>query len=168
MNNVYDQYITFNGEPFNVMEYESRGGGFHLCEIEDLAQFVDFPLNKILTTADPEYLQEHFEEMKKPFENELNCMFTGPFFVEYTAKNIDKANAIEAIAKVTGWTREQMMAFGDGHNDATMLQYAGLGIAMGNAVQDLKDIADDVTLSNNDDGIAASLYKYIPELKDVK
>lgn len=58
-----------------------------------------------------------------------------------------------------------MMAFGDGHNDTSMVKYAGIGVAMANAVEDLKAIADDVTLSNDEDGIAKSIYKYMPEIK---
>lgn len=54
-----------------------------------------------------------------------------------------------------------MIAFGDGHNDASMVRYAGTGVAMANAVQDLKDIADEVTLSNDEDGIAVTLAKYM-------
>ena len=64
-----------------------------------------------------------------------------------------------------GYKQEEMMAFGDGHNDASMIQYAGIGIAMANAVDDLKAIADDVTLSHDEDGIAAAIYKYMPEIK---
>ena len=62
--------------------------------------------------------------------------------------------------------KEEMIAFGDGHNDASMVEYAGVGVAMENAVQALKDIADEVTLSNEDDGIARSLYKHMPEIGD--
>lgn len=163
--NVYDNYIQFNGKPFNVMEYESRGGKFKLCEVDDLAEFVDFPLNKILTTSDPEYLQAHYQEMEAPFKDTLSCMFTGPFYFEFTAQGIDKAKALDTVLKPMGYKQEEMMAFGDGYNDASMVQYAGIGIAMANAVDDLKAIADDVTLSHDEDGIAAAIYKYMPEIK---
>lgn len=165
VNNVFDCWINFKGEPFNVIEYESRGGCFKLCEQDDLAAFVDYPLNKILTTANPEYLQAHYEEMKAPFEGKLNCMFTGPFYFEFTAQGIDKAKALDTVLIPMGYKKEEMIAFGDGQNDASMVKYAGIGVAMGNAVQELKDIADEITLSNNDDGIAETLYKYIPELE---
>lgn len=165
VNNVYDNMIQFNGAPFDVIQYESRGGKFKLCEQEDLAEFVDFPLNKILTTSDPEYLQEHYQEMMEPFKETLSCMFTGPFYFEFTAKGIDKAKALDTVLIPMGYKKEEMIAFGDGHNDASMVKYAGIGVAMENAVQDLKDIADEVTLSNEEDGIAVSLYKYMPELK---
>lgn len=165
VNNVYDHMITWRGKPFNVMEYESRGGKFKLCEIDDLAAFVDFPLNKILTTSDPEYLQEHYQEMKAPFEETLSCMFTGDFYFEFTAQGIDKAKALDTVLIPMGYRQDQMIAFGDGHNDATMVKYAGIGVAMGNAVEDLKNIADEITLSNEEDGIAESLYKHMPHLK---
>lgn len=161
---VYDNMITWKGKPFDVIQYESRGGKFKLCEVDDLAAFADFPLNKILTTSDPEYLQAHYQEMMEPFKDSLSCMFTGDFYFEFTAQGIDKAKALDTVLIPMGYTREEMIAFGDGHNDASMVKYAGIGVAMANAVQDLKDIADEVTLSNEEDGIAASLYKHMPEI----
>lgn len=165
VNNVYDNMIQFNGEPFNVIEYESRGGKFKLCEVDDFVEFVDFPVNKILTTSDPEYLQEHYQAMKAPFEDKLSCMFTGPFYFEYTAKGIDKAKALDSVLIPRGFKKEEMIAFGDGHNDASMVEYVGIGVAMENAVDDLKAIANEVTLSNEEDGIAYCLQKYMPEIK---
>lgn len=162
--NVYDNMITWRGEPFNVMQYESRGNGYRLCEVDDLAEFVDFPLNKILTFSDPEYLQEHYEAMMEPFKDRLSCMFTGDFYFEFTDQGIDKAKALDTVLAPMGYTRDEMIAFGDGHNDKSIVSYAGTGVAMANAVQALKDIADEVTLSNEEDGIAVSLYKHIPEI----
>ncbi|MBS5112786.1 MAG: HAD family phosphatase [Coprobacillus cateniformis] len=164
VNNVYDNWITWKGEPFDVIQYESRGGKFKLCEVDDLAAFVDFPLNKILTTSDPEYLQAHYQEMMEPFKDTLSCMFTGDFYFEFTAQGIDKAKALDTVLLPMGYHREEMIAFGDGHNDASMVNYAGIGVAMANAVDDLKAIADEVTLSHDEDGIAASLYKHMPEI----
>ena len=161
VNNVYDNMIQFNGAPFDVIQYESRGGKFKLCEVDDLAEFVDFELNKILTTSDPEYLQAHYQEMMEPFKETLSCMFTGPFYFEFTAQGIDKDKALDTVLIPKGYKKEEMIAFGDGHNDASMVRYAGTGVAMANAVQDLKDIADEVTLSNDEDGIAVTLAKYM-------
>ena len=160
VNNVYDNYINYKGAPFNVIEYESRGGKFQLCEIADLAKFADYPLNKILTAGDPQYLQENYKEMMEPFKDRLNCVFTGDFYFEFTANGIDKAKALDTILKPMGYTQEQMIAFGDGHNDATMVEYAHYGVAMANAVADLKEIATEVTLSNDEDGIAHILNRY--------
>lgn len=151
-------------EVFNVMRYEARSNGYLLCEKPDLAAFADFPLNKILTYGDPDYLNAHHQQMAAPFADRLNCMFTAPFYFEYTSKGVDKAKAIDTALTPLGYRREEMMAFGDAQNDSSMLRYAGTGIAMGNAVDSVKAIADDVTASNDEDGIALSLYKYFPEL----
>ena len=164
VNDVYDCDIKSKDKVINIIKYESRGGKFLLCEHNDLAAFADYPLNKILTAGDDTYLQENYKEMMEPFKDTLNCVFTAPFYFEFTAKGIDKAKALDTVLKPMGYTQEDMIAFGDGHNDISMVEYAGTGVAMSNAVQELKNIAQLETLSNDEDGIAEALYKLIPEL----
>ncbi|ADL50042.1 Cof-type HAD-IIB family hydrolase [Clostridium cellulovorans] len=161
VNNVFNNKINHDGKTINIIEYEARGGKFKLCEKDDLAAFADYPLNKILTAGDPEYLQEHYKEMMEPFKDTLNCVFTAPFYFEFTAQGIDKAKALDTVLIPMGYKKEEMIAFGDGHNDISMVNYAGIGVAMGNAVDELKNVADEVTLSNEEDGIAYTLSKHI-------
>lgn len=160
VNDVYNNMIDYKGEPFNIIKYEGRNNKFKLCEKSDLATFADYPLNKILTAGSPEYLEEHYKEMMEPFKDTLSCMFTADFFFEYTAKGIDKAKALDTVLIPMGYKKEEMIAFGDGHNDASMVKYAGIGVAMANAVDALKEAADEVTLSNEEDGIAYTLNKH--------
>lgn len=164
VNDVFDNQIHYNDTILNIIQYESRGGKFKLCEKDDLAAFADYPLNKILTAGDPDYLKDHYKEMLEPFKDTLSCMFTAPFYFEFTAEGIDKAKALDTVLIPMGYKKEEMIAFGDGHNDASMVKYAGIGVAMDNAVDDLKAIADEVTLSNEEDGIAHTLSKYIPDI----
>lgn len=65
-----------------------------------------------------------------------------------------------ALARHLGLQPEQVMAVGDSGNDLTMVQMAGLGVAMGNATQDILDAADVVTTDNNHDGVALAIKKY--------
>lgn len=164
VNDVFDNEIEINGEPFNIIQYEARGGKFKLCEKDDLASFADYPLNKILIAGDPEYLKENYKSIMEPFKDKLSCMFTAPFYFEFTANGIDKAKALDTVLTPMGYSKEEMIAFGDGHNDASIIKYAGIGVAMGNAVEELKDIADEITLSNEENGIAVSLRKHMPEV----
>ena len=143
-----------------LVEYETKGNAFILKEVDDLEAFVEFECHKILTSGMPDYMEEIFEDMKYPFNEQFNCIFTAPFYVEYTAKGIDKAKALETVLNHLGCQKEEVVAFGDGHNDASMLKYVGLGIAMENAVQALKDIAHFVTFSNEEDGIAYALERF--------
>ena len=161
VNDVFDCYIQHNDQTINIIQYESRGGKFKLCEKDDLAMFANYPLNKILTAGNPDYLQENYKEMMEPFKDTLNCVFTAPFYFEFTAKGIDKAKALDTILTPKGFKKENIIAFGDGHNDSSMVEYAGIGVAMSNAVDDLKAIADEITLSNEEDGIAHTLEKYL-------
>ncbi|MBC1633563.1 HAD family phosphatase [Listeria welshimeri] len=161
VNNVYDCYIPYKDEEINIIQYESRGGNFKLCEKEDLAAFLDYRINKILTAGDPDYMQKNYQAMMAPFKNTLNCVFTADFYFEFTAKNIDKAKALDTVLTPMGIHAENIIAFGDGHNDITMVKYAGTGIAMDNAVPELKAVANSITLSNNKDGIAHVLNNFI-------
>lgn len=165
VNDVFNNQIQYKGDTLNIIQYESRNGKFKLCEEDDLAAFADYPLNKILTAGDPVYLQENYKEMMEPFKDTLNCVFTAPFYFEFTAQGIDKAKALDTILIPMGYKREEMIAFGDGHNDATMVKYAGIGVAMANAVDELKAIADQVTFSNEEDGIAYTLSKYFKNIE---
>lgn len=148
----------------NIIEYESRNGKYKVCEIDDLEAFVDFPLYKVLIAADTEYLSTEYIKIKEPLEDDLNCVFSAPFYFEFTDKNIDKANTLEKVLATLEQDSSTLMAFGDGHNDKSMIEYAEIGIAMGNAEEEVLAVADEITLSNGEDGIAVSLEKHLPHI----
>jgi Cof subfamily protein (haloacid dehalogenase superfamily) len=106
-----------------------------------------------------------FEDIKKEFSDIFTVIHcTVPSFGdnsgELTVPNIHKANAIEILIQHLGIERINTYAFGDGLNDIEMLQYCQVGIAMGNAKQELKDIADEITDADNADGIYNSMKKH--------
>lgn len=164
VNDAFDNEINYKGKPFNIIKYEARNCKFKVCEKDDLVEFADYPLNKILTAGDPEYLEAHYKEMFEPFKDTLSGMFTADFYFEFTAQGIDKAKALDTALIPMGYKKEEMIAFGDGQNDASMIKYVGTGVAMANAVDELKAAADEITLSNEEDGIAHTLSKYIKDL----
>lgn len=83
-----------------------------------------------------------------------------PAFTDITARGADKGTALLAVARHLGISAEETIAFGDGGNDKSILQAAGVGIAMGNASDDVKAVADYVTASVDEDGIAKFLRSY--------
>ena len=121
---------------------------------------MDWELNKILVAGQPEYLQKVWKQMATPFEGELSSMFTAPFYYEFTPLGVDKTRALSETFATLGIDRSEVIAFGDAQNDQSMIEWAGTGVAMGNAVDEVKAVADYVTLSNNDDGIAAALEHF--------
>lgn len=129
-------------------------------EVVDLANFIDFPIYKILTIGDPAYMQQNQEAFLKPIEDICEGALTTPFAFEFTALGMDKGATLEKVINLKEWDRKEIYAFGDGHNDITLLQVAGTGIAMGNAAEDVKEIADFVTKSHREDGIVYALKHF--------
>jgi len=162
VNDVFSGMLELNGEPFNIIKYESRGGRFQLREEPRLADAIAFPVYKILVAGQPDYLQANVDDMSQPFNQQVTGMFTANMYYEFTDYGIDKARALDHVFQQVGIARDQTIAFGDGHNDRSMLEYAGISVAMDNAVDAIKAIATDVTRSNNEEGIAHHLARYLP------
>lgn len=163
---VNDCFFTIerDGETWHILEYEAHSNNYKLCEKRDLAAYADWRINKILNAGQPEYLQQHAQEMAAPFEGELSSMFTAPWYYEFTPLGVDKVRALKDTFEVLGIDQSEVMSFGDAQNDATMIEWAEVGVAMGNAVDEVKALADYVTLDNNSDGIAYALEQLAPEL----
>lgn len=81
--------------------------------------------------------------------------------LEVTAGNTSKGKALRHLAESLGISREEICAFGDNGNDIEMLEYAGLGIAMGNAIPSLLERADFVTGTNDEEGVACFLERFL-------
>ena len=84
-------------------------------------------------------------------------MFTADFYFEFMAPGVDKGRALAGALPELGIDASEVVAFGDGQNDVSMIKWAGVGVAMGNAIDEAKAAADMVTASNNEDGIALAL-----------
>ncbi|HRU41225.1 MAG TPA: HAD-IIB family hydrolase, partial [Candidatus Diapherotrites archaeon] len=81
--------------------------------------------------------------------------------LEVMNKGVNKGNAVRILAQMYGINREEIIAIGDNENDISMIEYAGLGIAMGNAEELLKRAADHVTGDYQEDGVAEAIEKFI-------
>lgn len=168
----HDEYMYVNDAFFdidfqvpighmNIVHYEVRGSNFKVCEVDNFKRVIKNPVNKILVAGNPDYLEKHHEAMRKPFENKITAAFSAPFYFEYTDQGIDKAKALDEVFPKMGIIAENMIAFGDGQNDRSILEYAEIGVAMGNAVPEILNLADAITASNNEDGIADFLDKFL-------
>lgn len=80
--------------------------------------------------------------------------------IEVCAKGVDKGLGLIRLGEILGIEKEEIMACGDGKNDMGMIKMCGLGVAMGNAMEEVKDVADYVTLSNEEDGAAQAIEKF--------
>ncbi len=75
-------------------------------------------------------------------------------------KGVSKANAVDSLAKSLGIKREEVVTIGDNENDMSMIEYAGVGIAMGNAIDMVKEVADYITDTNDNNGVAKAIDKF--------
>ena len=82
-----------------------------------------------------------------------------PYFLELVPMGIDKAQSLSVLLDKLGLTREAMVAMGDGYNDLSMIKFAGMGVAMANAQEPVKQAADYITLSNDEDGVAMAVER---------
>lgn len=158
---AYNCTIYSGGEPKNIIKYERDACNLRLHEVRDLAEWCTVPQNKILTAGTGEYLQKHYQEMAAPFSDRLSCMFTAEWYFEFTDQGIDKGRALSFVLPRCGIDPSEMAAFGDGQNDRAMIELAGVGVAMGNAIDELKSVADMVCGTNNEDGIASALEELL-------
>ena len=153
--------ITYRDASFDIVEYERRMCALELVEVDDLLEVCSRPQDKLLCASEPEYLQKHWRAMYEPFFDSLSGMFTADFYFEFMAPGITKGNALTGALPKVGIDASEVIAFGDAQNDISMLEWAGMGVAMGNATEAAKAAADMVTGSNNEDGIAAALEKIL-------
>ena len=143
------------------MEFEARLNHMELCQVDDFLKVVDFDIIKCLMTAEPEVAEQYEKELAELVSPDLNVFRSEPYFIEITVKGVDKAESIARLLEHIGMKREQCICCGDGFNDKTMVEYAGVGVAMGNAQQVVKDVADYVTASCDEDGLVEVIKKFV-------
>ena len=120
---------------------------------------ITFPIIKCLMTADGNYLAKVEKEMKKYWEGKLNIVRSEPYFLEVTEVGINKASTLTGMVKKLGKSVDNLICCGDGFNDLSMIKAAGIGVAMANAQEKVREAADYITKSNDEDGIVDVIEK---------
>jgi len=143
------------------MEYEARLNSMVIHKVDDFLKKVDFDMTKCLLTAIPEKAEIFEKELAKLLAPDLNVFRSEPYFIEITVKGVDKAESVDKLVNALGMRQEDTICCGDGFNDLTMVQYGGIGVAMDNAQQIVKDNADYITASCDDDGIVQVIKEFI-------
>lgn len=150
-----DCVITTNPND-SYIELEARINHLPVRKITSFSDYDNQKMNKCIATADGEKLALVEPIFAKAFPD-LNVFRSEPFFLEIVPKGIDKAQSLNVLLTHLGLTREDMVAMGDGFNDLSMIQFAKMGVAMANAQPIVRDHADFVTKSNEEDGVAYAI-----------
>ena len=146
-------FVTSLEDEWVIQEHEIAGTPPQLYDFDK-----DTPnhINKLLCMGHPEAIASLEHELKTAYP-EITIYQSKSTYLEIMAKGVLKSSAIDILIKRYGVNKEDIIAFGDNYNDIDMLQYAGLGVAMGNAPDEVKAAADVVTLSNDEEGLKAIL-----------
>lgn len=156
-----DEIITQENNPFT--EIEGKLTGLPIKTVADFKQTVSTPVVKVLMVKEETYLKEVEARLQKELANDLSVMRSKPYFLEFTELGVTKGTSLAILIEKLGISREEVIAIGDSYNDVAMIEFAGLGVAMGNAPDDVKQLADYVTDTNNNDGIAKVIDTFILE-----
>jgi len=116
---------------------------------------------KIMMIDEAQALTAAIKQLPEVLQEKYNMAQSAPFFYEFMSKKSGKGNGVAALAEHLGLTHEQVICVGDAGNDLQMIEYAGLGIAMANASDDVKAVADYITLSNDENGVAHVFEKFV-------
>lgn len=119
--------------------------------------------HKVMCMGDEQEIAGLYSALHQALADKLHIYRSRPTYLEIAPKSVSKASAIELVMKQRFNTDlSNVMAFGDNYNDIEMIRKSGFGIAVGNAIQEVKDVAKEITLNSKDDGVAVALEKYFP------
>ncbi len=146
--NQYTEYeATINEIEINIRDFN---------EVDDEEDII-----KVMMIDPQEILDPAIEKLPAEVYEKYSVFKSAPFFLEFTNKEVDKGLGLNKLGEYLGIKKEEIIACGDAGNDLSMVKYAGLGVAMGNATKEVKEAASFITTSNDEDGIANVIEKFI-------
>ena len=158
----HDDTLITDSPDNEYIKNESLLNNLKIIREDEFSTAIDFAPCKCMLVSDKEKaligLEQHWE---KRLAGTLDAFRSEPYFLEVVPCGVNKANTLGALLEHLGVTREEVIAVGDGVCDVTMLQLAGMGVAMGHSQDSVKVCADYVTASNEEDGVALAVEKLI-------
>ncbi|WP_244248434.1 Cof-type HAD-IIB family hydrolase [Flavobacterium foetidum] len=153
-----DKIISETDSEYIEVEKEITGMVHH--KVPSFKDYVDRPAVKCILLEDPAYLEPLEKDLKAAMPH-LSVSMSKPFFLEVAQQGIDKAASLALLAEKLNIKQSEIIAVGNAGNDLTMIEYAGLGVWVDNVTPELRDKADLIVSSNNNDGVAEVVQRYI-------
>jgi Cof subfamily protein (haloacid dehalogenase superfamily) len=141
-----------------------RYADFQNIEVHPVGNLLDWlqePPTKLVVIDDPDVLDDLEDQMVRLFGDRLYISKSLPYFLEFASPDVTKASGLDFLARHVGFTRERTVAFGDGENDIELLEWAAYGVAVENAHEKVKAVADFVCPSVDEEGVAQVLEAYL-------
>jgi len=132
-----------------------------LHAVGDLLAWLRLPPTKLVVIDDPTVLDALETRMKARFDGRMYISKSLPYFLEFASPDVTKGSGLDFLAQHVGFTSERTVAFGDGENDIELLEWAGYGVAVANAHERVKSIADFICPRVDEEGVAQVLEAYL-------
>jgi Cof subfamily protein (haloacid dehalogenase superfamily) len=116
---------------------------------------------KVMMIDEPAILDKAIAKIPAEVHERYTLLKSSPYFLEILDKRVNKGTGVKALAETLGIKQEEVMTLGDQENDIAMLEYAGMGVAMENAIDKVKEVSNFVTKSNLEDGVAYAIEKFV-------
>ena len=130
--------------------------------LDEMAHTQDqYVLAKGMMLGDKEELNQVQTKFIKEFSDRFTVIRSEDFYLEIINHRASKGSTLKALSEELGIKQDEVMALGNAQNDNSMIEYAGIGVAMGNAVPETKAVADVITDTNNNDGVGKAVEKYV-------
>ena len=142
-------------------ELEGRINGIEVYEVDFDTISEEEDVIKVMFIDPQPVLEEAMTRMPETIYDEFTVVRSAPYFLEFLNKASSKGTGVKALGEYLGIKQEEIICIGDAGNDLDMIQFAGLGVAMGNAFEEVKEAADYVTSNNEEDGVAHVIEKFI-------
>jgi len=155
----FDSVLTPRITTYTQLESDLNHVPIEIMDFKNLDKSID--IIKVLMVEDPAILAEAIAKLPSELYEKYTVVKSAPFFLEFLNKSVNKGVGVELLAKSLNIKQEEVMCIGDAGNDIHMIKYAGLGVAMGNAFEEVKKIADYITLTNEEDGVAHVIEKFV-------
>lgn len=152
--------VTPKNSKYTKLEAELNGITIKEIPIDKLAENTN--IIKVMYVDEPEYLKEIIKKVKdKGLGEKYTLVQSAPFFFEFLKYGINKWTAVKVLGEELGIKEEEIICVGDAGNDYHMIKNAGLGVAMENGFKELKEIADYITATNEEDGVGKVIEKFV-------
>jgi Cof subfamily protein (haloacid dehalogenase superfamily) len=158
---LYEGGILYVSRTNEFTEYDKKLTGLQQIVAPDFRDMIRAGCHKLLIPGDPMLLKPLESLLATYLDKELTLFTSKPYFLEILPHETDKGTALSIVAEKLGIERETIMAIGDSMNDASMLEWAGIGVAMLNGDARIKALADKVTKSSNDDDGVAEIIEQV-------
>jgi Cof subfamily protein (haloacid dehalogenase superfamily) len=159
---IYEDDIMYVSRTNEFTAYDQKLTGLRQVVVENFRAMVSGGCYKLLIPGDPMLLSPLESIIRTYLGNDITLFTSKPYFLEILPARTDKGTALARAAGLMGIPREEVLAIGDSMNDEAMIRWAGMGVAMANGDERIKNIASLVTeKSNDDDGVAEVIERYI-------